>query len=801
MTKSAAYSTSWCREVSVEEFVPYRAQIDPHTIVTKGGDYLQIVKLEGAAHEATDPEDVDTWKERLNTLLRNIASPQLCLWTTVVRRPGGEYPGGVYPDGFDGALNDRYRTRVASGAMMVNDIYLTLIYRPYVAKGSGWLFRMEKNPNVLRERRAKALRALRETVSVVLTALERYRPRLLGTYDKNGVAHSELLELLDYLTNGNSVPRALPRRDVSECLARARPFFGKDAFELRDVAESTVGACLGILEYPEDTQAGFLDALLSAPFPFILTQSFGFLSKPAAIALITQHRNRLETTEDLALSQIAALDECLDDLASARVVYGQHHLVLTVLAGNGEELRDNLSDARNRLAELSMVTAREDWALAAAFWSQLPGNTKYRPRPAPISSRNFAAFSGFHNYPTGRKSGNQWGEAVCLLRTSSGAPYYFNFHEAGKAANDEKSDASQHKALGNTLIIGQSGSGKTVLQGFLMSQSKKFGVRQFVFDKDRGLEIYVRACGGTYLALRNGEPTGFNPFALAPTADNLMFLCGFVATLCGGARDAGEEAEIESAIRGVAGLRPESRRLGTLTEFLDSGRAGGVRDRLAKWCGDGMLAWAFDNPTDALDFGRGDMFGFDVTEFLDNDVVRTPVVSYLFRRMEEALDGGRIQIFMDEFWKLLLDKAFEDFAQNKQKVIRKQNGIMIYGTQSARDVLRSPIAHSLVEQCATFVFMPNPQANHEDYVGGFHLSEKEFRLIKEDMDPSSRRFLIRQGRDAVVAELNLNGFENELAVISGTTDNVRLAESVIEECGDDPAVWLPQFHERRRRRA
>ena len=50
-----------------------------------------------------------------------------------------------------------------------------------------------------------------------------------------------------------------------------------------------------------------------------------------------------------------------------------------------------------------------------------------------------------------------------------------------------------------------------MLQNFLQAQLEKTGARQVFFDKDRGAEIFVRACGGTYLALRNGEPTGFAP--------------------------------------------------------------------------------------------------------------------------------------------------------------------------------------------------------------------------------------------------------------------------------------------------
>jgi type IV secretion system protein VirB4 len=246
------------------------------------------------------------------------------------------------------------------------------------------------------------------------------------------------------------------------------------------------------------------------------------------------------------------------------------------------------------------------------------------------------------------------------------------------------------------------------------------------------------------------------------------------------------------------GLPPSLRRIGRCLEFLDPVDPEGPHARLSKWCGDGSLAWVLDNVEDQLDFSNNSMFGFDVTEFLDNDEIRAPIVMYLFHRIEQIIDGRRFMMFLDEFWKLLLDEYFEDLAQNKQKTIRKQNGLMVYGTQSAKDVLQSPIAHSLIEQCATMIFMPNPKADREDYVNGFHLSEREFQLVKEDMAPGSRRFLIKQGQSSVVAELNLKGFDDELAVISGTTDNVELVTRIIENHGEDPAVWLPIFHEQRR---
>ncbi|EJT4224709.1 VirB4 family type IV secretion/conjugal transfer ATPase [Vibrio alginolyticus] len=812
--KRKVQEVPWHRENPVADFIPYHAQVNENTVKTQGGDYLQIIKLDGVAHESADPSDVEVWKEQLNILLRNISSPQVCLWTNTVRRESTVYPNGNFSGEFDSSLNEKYRKHVTQKQMMVNELYLTIVYRPTATKALGFFSKMEKNKEVLRHQQEEAIEKLDEIVSIAVSSLNRYAPRILSTYLRNDILHSEALEFLDFLVNGDWMPRALPRKVLSECMARVRPFFGADAFELRGVTDSKMGACLGIAEYPEGTEAGLLNALLSAPFQMVLTQSFNFLSKPVAVELLSQQQQRLETTGDLAISQVDAINDGLDDLASGRIVFGEHHLSLTVFGDTPRQLRANLSSARTELADCSMVVAREDWALAAAYWAQLPGNTKYRPRPAPISSRNFAGFSSFHNYPTGQRTGNQWGSAVTMFKTTSGAPYYFNFHEPldnakakkkeqlerekGNAALEELEGKEEQKALGNTLIIGPSGSGKTVVQGFLMAQSKKFNPTQVIFDKDRGLEIYVRASGGVYLPLKSGVRTGFNPFQLEDTEENKLFLVNLVKKCCGGQFTNQEEKEIFNAVNGVMGLPVQKRRLGRCMDFLDPVSDSGPAARLAKWCNGGSLAWVLDNESDALDFTNNNMFGFDVTEFLDNEEVRTPIVMYLFHRIESLIDGRRFQMFMDEFWKLLLDEYFEDLAQNKQKVIRKQNGIMVYGTQSPKDVLKSKIAHSLIEQCATFLFMPNPKADRKDYVDGLHLTEREYQLIKEDMAPGSRRFLIKQGHNSVVAELNLKGFDDELAVISGTTDNVSLMTSIIEQHGEDPAIWLPIFHEQRR---
>ncbi len=114
------------------------------------------------------------------------------------------------------------------------------------------------------------------------------------------------------------------------------------------------------------------------------------------------------------------------------------------------------------------------------------------------------------------------------------------------------------------------------------------GVTQIIFDKDRGLEILVRALGGEYLPLANGVPTGFNPLQLPVTAAHVEFLKTWLRSLVrpagGQPLAAREEADLDQALHGTLALERPARRLSRLIEFLDSTEPDGVHARLVRWC-------------------------------------------------------------------------------------------------------------------------------------------------------------------------------------------------------------------------
>jgi len=249
----------------------------------------------------------------------------------------------------------------------------------------------------------------------------------------------------------------------------------------------------------------------------------------------------------------------------------------------------------------------------------------------------------------------------------------------------------------------------------------------------------------------------------------------------------------------VLALDPKVRRLSRLIEFLDRTDAEGLYVRLARWCHStgGEYAWVFDNPSDSIipRLGTQSLIGFDYTDFLNHPTTRIPVTQYLLHLITGLLDGRRLVCWMDEFSQLMSDPVFAPFAKVSLQTWRKLNGVFCAATQMASDVTMSPIATAIIEQTATKVFFPNVEANRTHYIDNLNLNEREFELIHRGLQPGSRKFLIKQGRSSVACQLDLKGFDEALAVISGRRTSVDLMHALIQKHGPEAQSWLPIFYE------
>lgn len=777
------------REGEVQPHLPYARHVSDAVVALDSGALMIVFQIDGAAFETADARDLNDWHVKLNQAWRNLADERLAIWHHVIRREVDLAPSHGFRSAFAAELGAAYDARVSARRLWVNELFVTLVLHPgreASDRAAALMRRLKTARRAQTEAAPEQIRRIEEAGRDLAQYLDRYAPRRLQLQTREGLWFSEPMEAMRRVLTGRDGAVPLVRGHLGQALYTARLIFGRETLELRDVADARYGGMLAVKEYPAATRPGLWDALLSAPFGFVASQSFAFLSKAAARTVMERKQNQMVSARDRAASQIGGLDDALDNLVSNRFVMGEHQASVLVYGDTPAALADHLSKARAVLADSGLVVAREDLGLEAAFWAQFPGNFARRTRPAAITSRNFAALAPFHAHPVGKPIGNHWGEAVAVLRTTAGSPFWFNFHVGD---------------LGHTFICGPSGSGKTVVQNFMLAQLERFDAQQLFIDKDRGAEIFVRACGGTYLALRNGEPTGFAPFkALEPSAANRAFLVRLVRALVDRPNEPLSVPETRAIDQGVAALEalPRARRsIAALRSLLGQGDASGVGARLERWSRGGPLGWVLDNDEDVLSLDAR-FAGFDITQVLDHDEVRTPAMLYLFHRIAQGLDGRRLVLDIDEFWKVLGDPAFTDLARDGLKTWRKQNAVMVFGTQSPADALRSPIAHAILEQCATQIFLPNPHGQARDYVDGFGLTQEEFRLIREVLTPESHRFLIKQGHDSVVVELDLAGMDDALAILSGRTETVALLDRLRAEVGDDYARWRAPFHDQRR---
>ena len=766
------------RENRVGDRLPWSHHVDDSTVATRDGMLLQFVQVAGLPFETVDTDDLNYRHAIRETMLRSIASPHFAVYHHIMRRPVVAVLSGNPRDPFCVEIDAAWRARLAAKQMFVNELFLTIVRRPLQGRTGlldnvAELFRGGGRVDDL-----VGGRDLHTAVDAMLRSLAPYGARRLGCYATPAGTCSEPLEFLSFLLNGELRPVLLPRADLGRALAQTRISFGIDTVDLKGPTEASrrYAAMIGVKDYPSVTAPGLLDNLLRLPHEMVITQSFGFVDRTAALGRMNLALRRMRASDDDALSLRGDLAQAKDDVAAGRSGFGEHHLSIQVRVPALVQLDGATADVLSAFTDIGLIAVREDVAAEPVFWAQFPGNFKDIARRSLISTGNFAAFASLHNFPTGQASGNYWGDAITVLETTSGTPYHFNFHVGD---------------LGNFTVIGPSGSGKTVVMTFLLAQAAKLEPRTVYFDKDRGAEIFMRATGGTYSVLRPGHPTGFNPLALPDNPGNRRFLVEWVERLLGGALDAADRELVATAVDANYDQPVAFRRLRYFRELLQgTGRpaAGDLAHRLGAWLGAGERAWLFDNEIDTLDIAATSI-GFDMTEILDDAVSRTPAMMYLFHRVEERLDGTPTIIVVDEGWKALDDEVFVARIKDWEKTIRKRGGIVGFATQNARDALDSKVGPAIIEQAATQIFMPNAKAQPRDYRDGFGLSEHEFDLIRSLPD-TSHCFLVKHGNDSVIARLDLTGLDRILTALSGRESSVRRLDALRARFGDDPADWL-----------
>lgn len=792
-------------ERSADDYLPYVQHLSEHTILCDGGPVVTGFHVPGYPFELETHRERNVRCRQQNALWRSIADTNITIATHLVRHLRvAPLPPRRFRSRFAGQLDAAYRGAVLDGRLMTNDWFLTIMVSPRVV-GSGVPNRLRRWLG--RDQRVRANEALLAQLEAVSYAVERFFApdggRRLGYRREGPFLFSEFAEAMRLVLTARWKPVPLTSGPLGSAIYTHRAIVGARGIEIREPGRTAFGSIHGFRVYPAKTVTGQLSKLCAAavakgggsgtPYALVLSQTFRPRSRAQSETAMSLQSVRLHNSGDKAFSQIAAIEDAQDDVASNRTVMGEHNVTLAVYADRLAELPGIAADADRLLTAAGVSGCQEERGAFAAYWSQLSANPGYlRGREGLISSRNFAALASFDNYPVGAAEG-YWGPPLIRLRTSGGTAYDFHPHV---------------EEVGHTLILGRTGSGKTLLICLLIAMLEAAAGRTgtvLFFDKDRGGGPIVRVTGGRYLALRRGRASGLAPLrALADTPEDRAQLVGMFSDLIqldGKGRLApDDERRLARGVARVMRLPAEKRWMAGVRQFMGFTDPNGAGARFEKWCRDGTNGWLFDNADDEVRLDAN-LVGFDLTELLPKDEravddgVCAAAAGYLIYRARGLMDGRRIAVICDEcrFYLPVLAKVFEDFALTG----RKKELMIWLAAQYPEHILNNPDGPSLVAQCPTVIAYPSKKADRATYIKRLGFTAAEFRQVTEEMPVAPERsFLIKRESGSVVVRYGLDDMREFIPVLSGREKSVRVLDEIRAALGDDADAVAAEFMRR-----
>jgi type IV secretion system protein VirB4 len=214
-----------------------------------------------------------------------------------------------------------------------------------------------------------------------------------------------------------------------------------------------------------------------------------------------------------------------------------------------------------------------------------------------------------------------------------------------------------------------------------------------------------------------------------------------------------------------------------------------LKQALRPYCIGGAYGRLLDAEAEHL--GSADVQAFEI-EGLVGTGAAPAVLSYLFHRIGDRLDGRPTLLIIDEGWLALDDEGFANQLREWLKTLRKKNASVIFATQSLSDIDGSNIAPAIIESCPTRLLLPNERAIEPQITAiyrRFGLNDRQIEILARATP--KRDYYCQSRRGNRLFELGLSEVGLALCAASSKSDQTRIAELVAEH-GQDGflAAWL-----------
>jgi type IV secretion/conjugal transfer VirB4 family ATPase len=751
----------------VADMFPLLAVLDDNkTCITKNGDLVRVIELQGRDYSGM----ADALGNNLYSLRKQFfeSSPSGIVLTihSLRHRVSHEVHEGDYGDpvltGLLARWGAQFRETYRNRHVLVVRTSRGSMFGELLSKA------LKRGDGV----DADLMERLDNAVNQFLLKLEDYRPRVL----EHRPEKSELLSYWAWLVNGRPVNFTTDHFVFDDLIAGVDLHWpaGKNHQEFIG-GEKRYSAWLTIKMYPNEASGAMLDQLYRLSRDFSLHQSFQFMEKRAAIQFVDDWmRHTVAFTKSGQIIRLE-LQEVMDRLEADDIKLCEHAFGLQVFANSEAELARAVQEIKNAIESRGVTVVRESDNQEALFWSIFPSHEHMNVRGRHITSENAAGFVTFSSIGEGLDRCSFGDEPVTMFRTLTGSDYSFTFHASPEPF-----------APGHTVIVGDTGVGKTTAISFLVANCLRYqNFRAVLFDRLHGMAVATQLLGGEYEDFSKASQV--NPLQLPDNKENRAFLAQWFELLTGHGDDAAKE-EINLAIDQAYRLDPLDRRLSEIVSAFGLKRKGSLREGLEKWLPEGQYGHFFNGKRDALSFDK-QLVGFDMTTILDIPEVLGAMVSYLFHRLTAAVlaNPGPYVVFFDEMNKYL-DTSFGPKIRNAAQEIRKTNGVLIGAVQQPGVLLNNEYGRAVLDSCATYVLYPFPTGEKDEYVKGLGLTDAEFRWIKE---ASKRQVMIkRRGGESTVVNVDLAPLGKYLKVFDSASTSVAALSKLRAKGGEWRHAYL-----------
>jgi type IV secretion system protein VirB4 len=439
-----------------------------------------------------------------------------------------------------------------------------------------------------------------------------------------------------------------------------------------------------------------------------------------------------------------AANNAVDDLSDViraldKKAHGEISLRLLVATRSVAELHSVSPTVHRVFVEARAQIMEETLGNLSAFYAMFPGNGKFNVFPMWLAEDHHARLSSIFAPQLGHPHSDDLdSEYLNVFETRTRTPFFQDAYVDGVRVQ---------------LILGPTGSGKSVTGNVTIAHEQKYGGFTYIFDIGGSYESVVELYGGRVDRIGKDGPR-LNPFTLEPTESNIQFLYSFIKLLLtnGGAELEPEDDDvIHKAVQDMYLLDPANRRLSNL--YLPK-----KLDRyLSKWVGRGVYSAIFDNVEDSLSLSRVQCFDFQGVNNAQYADLIEPLMVWLLRRINDVLYnpanlGVPKHILIEEIFSSMKNKQLLDGALASIKTVRKNLGGVTMIGQSAEDLGAN--ADSIVNSCTSFLFLRDATFNRKRYAELFKMNEQQLVLF-ESLQDREALYMRRDGLTKVV-KLNLD---------------------------------------------